>query len=148
MSRIRRRDTEPELLLRRAVWGRGLRGYRIDIGTLPGRPDLVWRRLKVAVFVDGAFWHGHPSAYTPGKSGAYWDDKIARNVGRDRLADDALRALGWTVIRLWDFEVRKELDACVERIAVALTASRALLESRADRPTRYAGLARTRSRSP
>jgi DNA mismatch endonuclease, patch repair protein len=74
----------------------------------------------VAVFVDGAFWHGHPSAFTPGKSGAYWDEKIPRNVRRDREADAALHAMGWTVIRLWDFDVRRDPDACLERIEEAL----------------------------
>ena len=66
MSRIRRRDTKPELLLRHAVWARGLRGYRLDDRRLPGRPDLAWTRKKVAIFVVGAFWHGLPKAFTPG----------------------------------------------------------------------------------
>jgi DNA mismatch endonuclease (patch repair protein) len=120
MSRIRRRDTKPELALRRALRERGLLGYRVDRGTLPGRPDVSFGRAKVAIFVDGAFWHGHPSAFTAGKSGAYWDAKIARNMERDRAADTALEALGWTVLRLWDFEVRKDLDRCVDMVAGAV----------------------------
>lgn len=123
MSRIRRRDTTPELLLRRAVWARGLRGYRLDSRALPGRPDLAWNRHRVAVFVDGAFWHGHPSAYTPGKSGAYWDEKIAGNVRRDREADAALVELGWTVLRFWDFDVTRHLDRCVGQVEDALAES-------------------------
>jgi DNA mismatch endonuclease (patch repair protein) len=119
MSRIRRRDTKPELLLRRAVWSKGLRGYRLDVRTLPGRPDLAWTRRRVAVFVDGAFWHGHRSAFTPGKSGLYWDEKIQRNVRRDREADVALVAMGWTVLRLWDFEIRNDLEQCVTRVEAA-----------------------------
>jgi DNA mismatch endonuclease (patch repair protein) len=74
----------------------------------------------VAVFVDGAFWHGHPSRHRPGRSGAYWDEKIAANVRRDRQADDELRALGWDVVRLWDFEVGKDLDGSVQRVMKAL----------------------------
>lgn len=124
MSRIRRRDTKPELLLRKALWARGLHGYRLDLARLPGRPDLTWTKRRVVVFIDGAFWHGHPSAYKPGKSGAYWDEKIRRNVKRDREADAALRAMGWTVLRLWDFEVRKDLDGCVARIREALRSAR------------------------
>jgi DNA mismatch endonuclease (patch repair protein) len=120
MSRIRRRDTIPELMLRRAVWSADLRGYRIDRRTLPGRPDLSWGVKRVAVFVDGAFWHGHSSAFTPGKSGSYWDGKIKRNMERDREADRALEGLDWIVIRVWDFEVRKDLEGCVERIKNAL----------------------------
>jgi len=122
MSRIRRRDTKPELLLRRALWSAGFRGYRIDDRRLPGRPDLAWTRQRLAVFVDGKFWHGHPSAYKPGRHGHYWDEKVARNVARDRAADDALREMGWTVVRLWDFEVRRDLAACVARIGATLDA--------------------------
>ena len=122
MSRIRRRDTKPELLLRQALWARGVRGYRLDDKRLPGRPDLAWTRKKVAVFVDGAFWHGHPSAFQQGKSGTYWDEKIVRNIERDRLADATLRGLGWTVFRFWDFEVRKECERCVAAIEAAWAA--------------------------
>lgn len=121
MSRIKRRDTKPELLLRRAVWSAGFRGYRIDDGRLPGRPDLAWTRHRLAVFVDGKFWHGHPSAYRPGRHGAYWDEKVARNVERDRAADEELREMGWTVLRLWDFEVRRDLAGCVAQVASALS---------------------------
>jgi DNA mismatch endonuclease (patch repair protein) len=116
MANIRRRDTQPELVLRRALRASGLGGYRLDVRRLPGRPDVAWIGRKIAVFVDGAFWHGHPSAYKPGKSGVYWDAKIERNVKRDRAADQALAAMGWTVLRLWDFEVLRELDACIEKI--------------------------------
>lgn len=122
MSRIRRRDTEPELILRRAVWSAGFRGYRVDDRRLPGRPDIVWTRRRLAVFVDGKFWHGHPSAFKPGRHGAYWDEKVARNLARDRAADEALREMGWTVVRLWDFEVRRDLAGCVARIAATLDA--------------------------
>jgi len=76
--------------------------------------------LRVAVFVDGAFWHGHPARHKPGRSGAYWDAKIAGNVERDRRADAELEAAGWLVVRAWDFEIRKELPSVVERITGAL----------------------------
>jgi DNA mismatch endonuclease (patch repair protein) len=125
MSRIRSSDTGPELALRRALWRAGLRGYRVHLRSLPGRPDIVWPRFKVAVFVDGAFWHGHPSAFKPGKSGAYWDAKIARNVARDKASGLALEALGWRVIRLWDFQLKRDLDGCVADIDEALAASAA-----------------------
>lgn len=67
--------------------------------------------------MDGAFWHGHPSRHRPGRSGDYWDKKIARNVERDRRVDRELEAMGWTVERIWDFEIRRNLDAVVERVA-------------------------------
>lgn len=76
----------------------------------------------MAVFVDGAFWHGHASAYTPGKSGGYWDAKIARNVARDRTIDERLTGDGWTVLRFWDFDVRQDLEDCVSSVDRALRA--------------------------
>jgi DNA mismatch endonuclease (patch repair protein) len=120
MSRIRRRDTLPELRLRKAVWRAGLRGYRIDRRNLPGRPDIAWGARSVAVFVDGAFWHGHPSAFKRGKSGAYWDEKIARNMERDKSSTAALEAMGWSVLRFWDFEIMRDIDGCVRKISAAL----------------------------
>lgn len=97
-----------------------MRGYRLDVGRLPGRPDIAWIGRKLAVFVDGAFWHGHPSAYTLGKSGEYWDAKIARNIARDRRADAALAETGWRVLRFWDFEINDDLAACLARVREAL----------------------------
>lgn len=128
MSRIRRRDTRPELLLRRALWAAGVRGYRVDDRRFPGRPDLAWSRHRVAVFVDGGFWHGHPSAYKPGSHGDYWDQKIRRNIERDRAADKSLREMGWLVLRLWDFDVRRNLADSLERIGDALRAQGSISE--------------------
>ena len=71
------------------------------------------------MFVDGA-WHGHPDFFRPGKSGAYWDAKIARTRERDQAANVALASCGWTVLRFWDFEVEDQLDACADRIVRAL----------------------------
>src|SRR5262245_4209314 len=105
MSRIRSRDTKPELAIRRGLWAHGVRGLRCHARELPGKPDLAFTRWRVAVFVDSAFFHGHPEHFTFGKSGEYWDAKIARNQERDRLANDALRNDGWEVVRFWDFEI-------------------------------------------
>src|SRR4051794_39961954 len=120
MARIRSKDTKPELALRRALWAAGIRGWRCHPSAVPGKPDLAFTRWHVAVFVDGRFWHGHPDFFTPGKSGAYWDAKIARTQERDQLANQALRATGWEVIRLWDFEVEQDLEGCVGRVISAL----------------------------
>lgn len=116
MVAVKSKDTTPEIALRRGLYSEGLRGWRCHYRRAPGTPDLAWPSLRVAVFVDGAFWHGHASRYRPGRSGEYWDAKIARNVERDRQADDALRAAGWTVVRAWDFEIRRDLPAVVEHI--------------------------------
>jgi DNA mismatch endonuclease (patch repair protein) len=124
MSRIRSRDTKPELALRRALFAAGVRGWRCHPKRVAGRPDLAFIRWRVAVFVDGRFWHGHPDYFTPGKSGEYWDAKIARTQERDRLADEALAGTGWSVLRFWDFEVEGDLAACVARVLGELDRAR------------------------
>lgn len=119
MSRVRTRDTAPELLLRRALWAIGVRGWRCHRKGLPGRPDISFGPAKVAIFVDGAFWHGHPDHYR-GQSGPFWDEKIAKNRARDRRVDRDLEEAGWEVLRFWDFEVEGEIDACVARVVAKL----------------------------
>jgi DNA mismatch endonuclease (patch repair protein) len=116
MSRIRSKDTKPEIALRQALFAAGVRGWRCHPKGVPGKPDLAFRRTKLAVFVDGRFWHGHPDYFTFGKSGDYWDRKIARTQERDRLADEALNAAGWRVLRFWDFEIEDDLDSCVDTV--------------------------------
>jgi DNA mismatch endonuclease (patch repair protein) len=123
MKAVRSKDTGPEVALRRALFAEGVRGWRCNYRRAPGRPDVAWPGLKVAVFVDGAFWHGHPSRHRPGRSGAYWDDKIATNVARDRRIDCELEAAGWQVIRLWDFELRRSPRTCIATITGALLAA-------------------------
>ncbi len=120
MAAVKARNTSPELALRRALFDAGVRGWRCHYRKAAGTPDLAWPALQLAVFVDGAFWHGHPSRHQPGRSGKYWDDKIANNVSRDRRVDEALMAHGWRVVRVWDFEVGKARDECVTRVVEAL----------------------------
>src|SRR3954453_7352558 len=122
MARVRTRDTAPELALRRALWAAGLRGWRCHPKQVPGRPDLAWIGRRVAVFVDGAFWHGHPDHYW-GQSGEFWDSKIARNRARDERVNRELEDLGWSVLRLWDFEVERDPARCVKRVRRALVAA-------------------------
>jgi DNA mismatch endonuclease, patch repair protein len=120
MTAVRSTDTGPELRLRRALYAAGIRGWRCHYERVLGKPDLAWPALRVAVFVDGAFWHGHPSRHKPGRSGAYWDAKIARNMQRDREIVTALESVGWTVLRAWDFEIRQDLPAIVARVTDVL----------------------------
>lgn len=116
MAAVRSTDTRPELRLRRALYSAGIRGWRCHYRGAPGKPDVAWPSLRVALFIDGAFWHGHSSRHRPGRSGEYWDRKIARNVERDRENDRDLAATGWLVVRVWDFEVNRRLDDVVERV--------------------------------
>lgn len=121
MSKVRTKNTAPELTLRRALHAAGIRGWRCH-PAVTGKPDLAWVGKKVAVFVDGAFWHGHPDYYR-GQSGPFWDEKIARNRARDLRVNNELGQAGWTVVRIWDFEVHKDVAACVNTVAEALEAS-------------------------
>lgn len=116
MRSVRSADTGPELALRRALYAAGIRGWRCNWRRAPGSPDIAWPGRKVAVFVDGAFWHGHPSRFKPGRSGAYWDEKIAANKARDLRNNRDLRADGWTVRRYWDFEISKDPGRVVDEV--------------------------------
>lgn len=116
----RRRDTSPEMAVRRLVHAAGLR-YRVDARPLPNlnrRADLVFTRAKVAVFIDGCYWHGCPAHGTAAKTNAgYWGPKIARNRARDVDTDAQLVAAGWTVVRAWEHD---EPVRVAERIVNAL----------------------------
>ncbi|QII08615.1 very short patch repair endonuclease [Rhodococcoides fascians A25f] len=107
LSKQKRRDTKPEVALRRALHRRGLR-YFVDRAPLKGmrrRADLVFPRRKVAVYVDGCFWHSCPvHATKPRNNAQWWADKLAANVARDRDTDEKLLAEGWRVVRIWEHE--------------------------------------------
>jgi DNA mismatch endonuclease (patch repair protein) len=107
MQANRRRDTGPELALRRELFRRGLR-FRVDYPPVAGlncRPDIVFTRARLAVFLDGCFWHACPEhGNVPKANGAWWRVKLDVNVARDRRNDAALEAAGWRVIRLWEHE--------------------------------------------
>jgi DNA mismatch endonuclease (patch repair protein) len=119
MQRQSRRDTVPELLLRRAVWRRGLR-YRVDVSPIHGtrrRADLVFPRAKVAVYVDGCFWHCCPQhATTPKANRGWWVEKLHANVARDRDTDRRLHEAGWTAVRIWEHEDTEAAAKRVERV--------------------------------
>ena len=104
MRRVKGRDTGPELAVRRILRAAGI-GYRLGGGGLPGRPDLVMKGRRTAVFVHGCFWHGHDcsrGARQPKANAAYWAAKIGRNRARDAAAREALEAGGWRVVTIWE----------------------------------------------
>lgn len=120
MSRITGRNTRPELLLRRSLWSRGAR-YRLSARSPAGRPDLVFPNRKLAVFVDGCFWHGCPQHYArPRSNEAFWSSKLIENVVRDARQTQALECSGWSVVRLWEHEVIVDLAGSVHRVERAL----------------------------
>jgi DNA mismatch endonuclease, patch repair protein len=121
MRANRRTDTKPEMALRRELHRQGLRyrkDYRLDLDGARVRPDIAFTAKRVAVFVDGCFWHVCPQHGTkPAANTWYWGPKLARNVERDRAADAALAAAGWQVVRIWEHE---SLEAAVAAVIAAL----------------------------
>jgi DNA mismatch endonuclease, patch repair protein len=115
MSRIRSRDTKPEIRLRRLLWACGLRGYRLH-KKLPGKPDIVYSRVRLAIFIDGCFWHGCTECgdgRTPSSNTSYWSAKRKMNQERDVRRTRELEQMGWRVVRLWEHQVTKEAESCV-----------------------------------
>lgn len=117
-------DTKPELILCRALWSAGLR-YRKNPPDLPGKPDVVFIRAKVAVFCDGDFWHGRnwearQEKLSRGHNAEYWLAKIGRNMKRDADVAAALREAGWSVLRVWESDVKRDVDAVVAVVRDAL----------------------------
>lgn len=108
MSRIRAKDTSPEKKLRQMLREKGIRGYRIHYN-LPGKPDMVFVRKKIAIFIDGCFWHKCPVCFRePETRKEFWMKKIQSNVMRDEKINAQLKEQGWHVIRIWEHEIRKE----------------------------------------
>lgn len=124
MSAIKRANTKPELAIRSALHRAGYRfrkDFRLDLGTVKPRPDIVFTRAKVAVFIDGCFWHCCPDhGVQPKRNSEFWARKLARNVERDRQQDAALSEYGWLVVRIWEHE---PLDEAVRRLQHVLIAT-------------------------
>ena len=136
MKANRRADTKPELALRRALHGLGYRyrkDFRLDLdGGVRVRPDIVFTARKVAVFVDGCFWHSCPEhGSKPSSNTWYWEPKLRRNVDRDRAADAALGQAGWTVIRFWEHE---SIESAVAALVGVLGRGRARFKPKLEEP--------------
>lgn len=119
MSRIRSRDTKPEISLRRALWGKGLR-YRLK-NRLPGRPDIVFTNRRIAIFVDGCFWHQCPiHGRIPESNRDFWENKLRDNTRRDADVTQYLKSQGWEVIRIWEHEISDDLGNIANRILLKI----------------------------
>ena len=116
MQRVKSKDTKPEMAVRRMLHAAGFR-YRLHDKSLPGKPDIVFRSRGVVVFVHGCFWHGHGCKYgkLPKSKQDFWRPKIERNVARDEAAIAALEGLGWSVVVVWQCEL-KDLDELRRRL--------------------------------
>lgn len=119
MSRNRGRDTSPEILLRKALWHRGIR-YRKNYSKLSGTPDIVLIRQRIAIFVDGDFWHARHHKEHPGEqirsNQEYWVKHLSRNVEHDREVNDELAQEGWLVLRFWESDIQHDLEKVVNEI--------------------------------
>lgn len=118
MRNIRGKNTKPELALRKRLYEEGYR-YRINVKKLPGSPDIVLRKHMLVIFVDGEFWHGYNWEEKKKRikdNRAFWIPKIERNMQRDRENEEKLKAMGFTILRFWEAEIKKDIQACVEKI--------------------------------
>lgn len=123
MSRVRTKDTDIELRVRSELHRRGLR-FRKHLATLPGRPDVVFTRARLAVFVDGDFWHGYRIEEWESGLSDFWRTKIRKNIDRDQRNHRALLDMGWQVVRLWQHEIENDLNGCVERVVTIVKTSK------------------------
>ena len=122
MSKIRGKNSKPELRFRKALWARGVR-YRVNTKQLPGRPDISIKKYKLAIFIDGAYWHGYnwDERKTKIKTNrAFWIPKIERNIQRDQEVNRQLEDMGFTVFRFWEHEIKNNLDTCINDVMVYL----------------------------
>lgn len=122
MAGIRGRDTLPERQLRSELWKRGMR-FRLHLRTLPGRPDIVLPRARLAIFVDGCFWHCCPTHMTwPSTNSRFWREKIEANVRHAGNVNESLSRKGWTVYRVWEHRIRsspRQVAAEIDRLRIA-----------------------------
>lgn len=115
MSRVKNRDTTLEVRFRKVLWARGLR-YRLS-RKLFGKPDLVFVSAKVAVFIDGCFWHACPiHGQEPKTNSDFWSDKLTKNKLRDQKVNAGLAELGWTVVRFWEHELKEDAERCANEL--------------------------------
>ena len=123
MSHIRSKATKPEMVVRRWLWAHGYR-YRLNVKSVPGKPDIVMRKYRTAIFVNGCFWHGHEGCkqfVLPKTNTDFWQTKRARNRDRDLRNYDELMHAGWQVIVLWQCKLNKqELEPTMQQVAVTL----------------------------
>ncbi|MEO1030280.1 MAG: very short patch repair endonuclease [Bacteroidota bacterium] len=126
MGKIRAKNTKPELLFRKALWRKNVR-YRADSKQLPGRPDVSIKKYKLAVFIDGAYWHGYNWDERKAKlktNKDFWIPKIERNMQRDREVNQQLREMGYTVFRFWAHEIKNNLKTCINDVMMYINTGR------------------------
>lgn len=122
MRRIKSKDTTIEVILRKELWKRGLR-YQKNVKDIYGKPDIVFKGKKLAVFADSEFWHGKQlleGKYIPKTNTEFWVNKITRNIERDKEVNKKLENEGWTVLRFWETDIRKQVSECADTVEEVL----------------------------
>jgi len=124
MAKIKGSNSKPELLLRKTLWKENIR-FRIHCKDLPGKPDIVIGKYKLVIFIDGDFWHGYEwQQRKPKTNQKFWMPKIERNMQRDRFVNTSLQALGYTVMRFWEHEIKQNLQLCVNQVKLYIEAAK------------------------
>jgi DNA mismatch endonuclease, patch repair protein len=126
MRAIRSKDTSIELMLRKELWKRGFR-YRVNCKSVYGKPDILFVKAKVAVFCDGDFWHGknyNENTFAQSDNSGFWNEKIVKNMERDKIVDKTLESQGYHVIRFWESEILENLQECCEEVISKITSSK------------------------
>lgn len=118
MSRIRGKNTKPELRFRKALWHAGMKGYRTHYKKAPSKPDIAFPGRKLAIFVHGCYWHRCPHCQPsmPKSHSDFWAEKFRKNVERDERKRKALEAEGWTVLTIWECQIKERLEEMVEKV--------------------------------
>ena len=118
MSKIKSNDTKIEIVFRKTLWNLGYR-YRKNYKKLPGKPDIVFVNKKIAIFIDGEFWHGYNWRKKKKKiksNREYWIPKIEKNIKRDKENNKILKKSGWTVLRYWEHDIKENMESCIEEV--------------------------------
>lgn len=129
MANIKGKNTRPEVLLRKGLWAKGIR-FRIHVKNMPGKPDIVINKYRLAVFVDGSFWHGFQWRIKKTKlktNAQFWIPKIERNMQRDQINQKKLEEAGYIIMRFWDHDIQNDLKKCLNQILL-------YIESAKDKP--------------
>lgn len=122
MRRIKSKDTSIEIILRKELWKHGLR-YRKNVKDIFGKPDIIFKNKKLAIFADSEFWHGKQlleDKYIPKTNTEFWVKKITRNIERDKEVNNKLKEEGWTILCFWETDIRKKVSECADKIEETL----------------------------
>ena len=123
MSANKAKNTKPELLMRKALWHEGIKGYRLNWEKVPGKPDIAFPSKKIAIFINGCYWHRCPKCELPlpKTNTKFWKEKFDKNVERDRKKNDELLSLNWNVLVLWECDIKKNVSVSIDKVNKVLS---------------------------